>query len=256
MAANAAKPTVIHSKNGCSAMRSSLGVLKHWMPNQRSSRSVRRERPELAQDGGAAIATTAGSRAWTSAGRPSGRARRWVSTIARSEPSATRSSPLRTPTSIPSARTGGLRGPRAVSQELEEVAAGQHAERATGLRDEHGGAALELAERDLDRVVRLDHRDRRAHDLGDVGLERVGVAEDAIQERALLDRGDDLRDVRRGLAHDRRLRDAVLLEDVDRLADLVPTGDRHERRHTAVLGREHLLDPHDLGPIEEPGLEH
>ena len=45
-------------------------------------------------------------------------------------------------------------------------------------------------------LVELDHRDRRGHDLGDVGLERVGVAEHALEQLPLADRSDELRSPR------------------------------------------------------------
>ena len=54
---------------------------------------------------------------------------------------------------------------------------------------------LERLERELDRRVELDQADRRPHDLGDVGLQGVGVAEDAVEECVLVDAADELRDV-------------------------------------------------------------
>ena len=68
---------------------------------------------------------------------------------------------------------------------------------------------LQRLERELDRRVELDHADRRPHDLGHVGLEG-GVAEDPVEQRVLVDRADELRDVHPGLAHDRGLRDPEL----------------------------------------------
>src|SRR4029453_5217049 len=179
-----------------------------------------------------------------------------VSRTPRSWSSSTRSSPLRTPTSIPSARTSDA---GTVREELEEVAAGQHAEDLPRLLDQDGGTVLERLERELDRRVELDQADRRApdprrvrppglrrveldqadrraHDLRDVGLQGIGVAEDAVQERVLVHAADELRDVDPVLADHGGLRDVELVQDVDRLADLVASVYRNERRDVPVLG--------------------
>ena len=116
--------------------------------------------------------------------------------------SRTRSSPLSTPdvdAQRPHAVATGWALP-AVGQEVQQVAARQHAEHLAGLRDEHGRAVLQLGERRLDRVVPLHHGDRRRHHLGDVGLQGVGVAEHPLQQLAVADRAherDDVGDPRR-----------------------------------------------------------
>ena len=69
---------------------------------------------------------------------------------------------------------------------------------------------LQRLERDLHGLVELDQRDRRPHDLGDVGLQGIGIAEDAVEQRALADRADELRDVLGAFPDDRRLRDRVV----------------------------------------------
>src|SRR5262245_23425909 len=160
------------------------------MPNQRSSRSVRRERPFAAHLGGASIATTSGPKSGTSLWRSSTETWRAVSTTARSASSRTRSSPFATPTSIPRARTSDA---GTMGEELEEVAAREDAQHLAGLFDQDRGTMLQGLERELDRSVELDHPDRRTHDLGDVGLERVGIAEDPVQERGLVHAADELR---------------------------------------------------------------
>src|SRR4029453_13239008 len=203
------------------------------MSKHRSSRSVRRERPEDAQAGGAATAPTSGRKSGTSLCRSSTPTRRAVSRTARSWSSSTRSSPLRTPTSIPSARTSDA---GTVREELEEVAAGQDAQDLPRLLDQDGGTVLERLERELDRRVELDQADRRTHDLRDIGLQGIGVAEDAVQERILVHAADELRDVDAVLADHGGLRDVELVQDVDRLADLVASVDRDERRDVPVLG--------------------
>ena len=78
-------------------------------------------------------------------------------------------------------------------EELEEVAARQDAVDASIVGDEHRGSVLELGERRFQRIVGLHHRDGRAHDLRDVGLEEAEVPEDPIEQRALLDRADEVR---------------------------------------------------------------
>src|SRR5262245_3668503 len=154
------------------------------MPNHLSSRSVRRERPEDAQAGGASLATTAGPKSGTSLYRSPTLTCRAVSSTARSWSSSTRSRPLRTPTSIPSARTSDAGSMR---QELEEVAAGQHAEDLPRLLDQDGGTVLECLERELDRRVELDQADRRSHDLGGDGVQGVGMAGDPGLQRHVVD---------------------------------------------------------------------
>ncbi len=140
-------------------------------------------------------------------------------------------------------------------QEFEQVAAREDPEHLAGLLDQDRGTVLEGLERELDRRVELDQADRRPHDLGDVGLQGVGVAEDAVEECVLVDAADELRDVDPRLANDGGLRDVVLVQHVDRLADLVPRVHGDERRDVAVLGRQDLLHAHDLGPFHQPVLE-
>src|SRR4029453_16238784 len=161
--------------------------------------------------------TTSGPKSGTSLCRSSTLTCRAVSRTARSWSSSTRSSPLRTPTSIPSARTsdaGTVRGER------EGVAWGRDAEHLPRLLDQDGRTVLERLEGELDRRVELDQADRRSHDLRDVGLQGVGVAEDAVQEGVLVLPADELRHVHTPLPDHGGLRDVELVQDVDRLADL------------------------------------
>src|SRR5215210_1298428 len=236
-------PAFIHSKNGCSPPAAE-GVGNVLIPSSASCRSVRRDRPRAFQAGGESIATICGRRSRSTVATSSSEARAWVSTTARPSFITTRSSPLRSPpTSTPRTRTGmSGRGSPAMRQEIEQVAAGQDSEYLTGLGDEHGGLLLELGEGLLDRVVELHHGDRWRHHLGDVGLERVRVAEDAVEQLPLTDRPDEAADLRALLADDRSLRDRVLLQQVDGLADLVVRPDGHERREGATLRGQHLLD--------------
>src|SRR3954470_15748308 len=223
------------------------------MPNQRSSRSVSRERPVNAHDDGASIATTSGASSPTVMAMSSTLTRRSDSTIERSSSISTRSSPLRTPTSTPSARTSLW---AAVRQELEQVAARQDAERLAALDDQERGAALHRLERDVERRVELDHADRRSHDLGDVGLQRVGVAEDAVEQRVLADRADEAGDIAVAfVTHDRCLGDRELLQHVDRLADLVVRLDGDDGGDAAALRLEDLLDADHLGAVGEAVLQ-
>ena len=141
-------------------------------------------------------------------------------------------------------------------EEVQQVAPGQDAEDLAGLRHEYGRGSLELLERVVDRRVPLDDGDRRRHDRGDVGLQRVRVAEHPLEQLTVTDRSDELRDVGRSLADDRRLRDAVRLQHVDGLAHLVMREDGDHGGQLAALDAEHLLDPDHLRSLEEAVLTH
>jgi hypothetical protein len=97
------------------------------------------------------------------------------------------------------------------SERTLAATAGPGAEHLAGLGDQHGGGLLELGERALDRLVPLHERDRRRHHLGHVGLQGIGVAEDPLEQLAVADRPDELRDVGGLLAHDGRLGDRARL---------------------------------------------
>ena len=78
--------------------------------------------------------------------------------------------------------------------------------------------------------------ERRLHRRRDVLVQRVGVLEHAVEQVAVLQRADHVR--QRGelaVAHDRELRDRVALHRVDRLAHLLVGRDRDERGHVALL---------------------
>ena len=64
--------------------------------------------------------------------------------------------------------------------------------------------------------------ERRLHRVRDVLVQRVRVAEDALEQVAVLQRADHVRErVELAVAHDHELRDRVAVHDVDRLADLL-----------------------------------
>ena len=52
-------------------------------------------------------------------------------------------------------------------------------------------------------------------------MQRVRVLEDALQQVAVLERADHVRERLAPVAHDRQLRDPVLVHHVDRGADLL-----------------------------------
>ena len=118
------------------------------------------------------------------------------------------------------------------------------------------GARSSSMNASIDRGVPLHRRDRRRHHLGHVGLEGVGVAEHALEQLAVADRTDELRDVRGVLADHRRLRDAVLVQEVDGGADLVVGPDGDAAAAARRPWREHPVDRHDLGALEEAVLAH
>ena len=82
---------------------------------------------------------------------------------------------------------------------------------------------LALADEQLDglahRVVGGDGGQRRLHDVDDLGAEQRGVRDGVLEQAALADRADDRVRVVRG--DDRQLRDAVLVQQRDGVADVL-----------------------------------
>ena len=79
----------------------------------------------------------------------------------------------------------------------------------------------------VERHVALDCRERGLHRRCHVLVQRVRVLEHPVEEIAVLQRADHVcKRSHVAVAHDRKLRDRVLLHDVDRLADLLVRGDR------------------------------
>src|SRR6202049_1488661 len=146
----------------------------------------------------------------------------------------------------------------AVGDELEQVAAGDHTHGLLALNDHQRRLATEeCLERLLDgrtgSHARIWWVQRRRHRRGDDG--RVTV--DAVQERALLDAADDA--VQSCLAHlgDEQLRDAVLLHEVDCLADRLARADADQLGDVVgVRGVDHLADPRGDEPLEIAVLTH
>ena len=80
-------------------------------------------------------------------------------------------------------------------------------------------------------------RERRLHRGGDVLAERVRVAEDAVEQPALVQRADHVGERLDGrVADDRELRDPVALHQLDRRAELLVRLADDEVGH-AVLAR-------------------
>ena len=78
---------------------------------------------------------------------------------------------------------------------LEQVGARDHAYGHARARHDDGRApAREVGEDLVDRLRELDRRQRRLHRLGHVLVERVAVAEDALEQPALADRADHVRE--------------------------------------------------------------
>jgi hypothetical protein len=74
---------------------------------------------------------------------------------------------------------------------LEEIGAGEDADRLALVRHDHGvGAPCERREHLVQRLIPLDCRQRRLHRGGDVLVQRIRVLEDAIEEVAVLQRAD------------------------------------------------------------------
>ena len=122
-------------------------------------------------------------------------------------------------------------------EKLEQIRPGDDRDGPACLADEHGAARPgQLLEDLVDRGGHVDGREGRLHGDGDVVVQRVGVAEDPVEQAPLLERADDVRQrVRRPGAHDRQLGDAVLLEQVDRAPDLLVGLDHDELRDAALL---------------------
>src|SRR6266540_5621806 len=209
----------------------------------RSASSRRSPSPAL---GGASMATACGRCVHKSSVKARGPIRFHVSLTTMSS-SSTTSSPLPTETSTP--RTlmspprcparripGSSLGAFAVSQELQQIGSGEDAQRLAVLRHDDCGSVLELGEGRLQRIVELDHGKGWGHDLGHVGLERVGVAEDAVEERSLPDRTNEGTDLERGLPDRGGLGDAESLKPIDGLADLLVGAHRDQRWDLAMLG--------------------
>ena len=98
----------------------------------------------------------------------------------------------------------------------------------------------------VDRVVEVDGGERRLHRGGDVLAERVGVAEDAVEQQPLVQRADHVGQRLGGrVAHDRQLRDAVALHQLDRRAELLVrlADDQVGNAVLGVLEREHRARP-------------
>ena len=109
---------------------------------------------------------------------------------------------------------------------------------AAGHDDDRAAPARETLVDLIDRRVGVDGRKRRLHRDRDVLVQRVRVLEDAVEELALLQRADDVRErVDRLVADDRELRDPVALHRVDRRADLLVRADRDEVRHLVAAAR-------------------
>ena len=90
-------------------------------------------------------------------------------------------------------------------------------------------------------------------------MHRVGVAEDALEQGAILKRADHVgQRLALPVSHHRQLRDAVALHRVDALADLRVRGDSDELGHLAsVLRAQQLVDGRQRGlPLDEAVLEH
>src|SRR6266511_281776 len=151
---------------------------------------------------------------------------------------------------------GSSLGAFAVSQELQQIGPGEDAQRLAVLRHNDCGSVLELGEGRLQWAVELDHGKGWGHDLGHVGLERVGVAEDAIEERSLPDRTNEGAHLERGLPDHRGLGDAESLKPIDGLADLLVGAHRDKRWDLAMLGREDLFYTDRFFPLQESVLEH
>ena len=248
-------PTSIHSKNRLPRPWVSDGVLNDWMLHDASSRSVRRERPVAAHRGGESIATTSG---WNSSMNAPISAGSHVRAHRERDASLVHQDEVE---SLPDADVDtdrshdqGVRCRWAKKSSRSLLVNTPSTCPAFVIED--GGPVLELAERGFDGVVELDHRDRRRHDLGDVGLQGVRVAEDPIEQLAIADGADELRDVRALLPHDGRLRDVGVLEPLDGLPHLVVRPDRDQRRQFAVLRPQDLFDPDHVGTIEHPVLQH
>ena len=92
-------------------------------------------------------------------------------------------------------------------------------------------------------------------------LDPVGEAgragEQRVEQRLLVDRADHLAGGHRRLgADDRHLADAVLAEDVDRVADGLVRVGVHQRRRLAGLRAQHLADGLAGGDVEEAVVGH
>ena len=128
--------------------------------------------------------------------------------------------------------------------------------------DDRVRAASAQCRKDLvELLVSVDRGERRLHRGGDVLVQRVGVLEHAVEEVAILERADHVRErVELPVAHHRELRDPVLLHEVDRLADLLVRRDRDQVRHLRLLGllrAQHLFDRRRRRvALEEPEVEH
>ena len=102
---------------------------------------------------------------------------------------------------------------------------------------------------------------RRVHCACDVLAERVGIAEDAVEQAALVQRADDVRERGRWLTpDDGKLGDPVALHELDGGADLLVRFADDEVGGGAVLGvleGEHFVDRRQrAAPLQQPVLEH
>ena len=94
----------------------------------------------------------------------------------------------------------------------------------------------EVGEDLVDRVGHLDRAEGRLHRGGDLLAERVRVAEDPVEEHALVQRADHVRErLGRRAADDRELRDPVALHQLDRGAELLVRLE-HDQIGRAVAG--------------------
>ena len=110
----------------------------------------------------------------------------------------------------------------------------------------------------VDRRVGIDSGERALHRDGDVLVQRVGVLEHEIEQRAVLQRPDHVGQRRHvAVADDRQLRDRVALHHADRLRHLLVRGDRDERGRVSRLGSEQLAHRRRGGrALEEAVLDH
>jgi hypothetical protein len=126
-------------------------------------------------------------------------------------------------------------------EEVEDVGAGEHPDRARALADEHGGrGAGEHPHRGVDGVADVDHRQWLVHDVGDAALEHPGVLVGAIEQPPLPDAAEHVVARAENLPlHDRQLADPVGVEDADGLAHRLVRVDVDDGRQVAALGAQH-----------------